>query len=720
MVIASSWEALTVNELRRVLLEAGVDCPTSVYKRKSQLVDLCVASLGTHERLREALQRFRKLEETIMTTTHETPARPRRSTRRPSSTFPDIPSNHIDAMQDETPNNPVFTPARGRVRARTPPATTPTASESLAASQAARRAFQDTQLRKEASPTVRQRSRRPVVRCATPEPSPRPVVRAGRFSIPSDDIILSPTRHIVGSASRETDAARRTVVPSSASRHEGQRTSKERSLSAGRHLSYNWPAVDPEGNPIRWKIRDPFVFSVAPSSHAAIGPVQGAASPVPRKSIANAEPGSSTVSSRGKIHVSKHICQTSHYKRRCLAWTFLISLILLIGYPKREFVITGWMKARHSWNRFRHFLTPVPYCDTKDSDNVLSPCLPCPDNAICANGQFTCKRPQYRKQKHRGEWMCVKNQEVYRHAHHLVETMSTYLSRTQGDVLCGDAVPSDAVLVPKEEAQKVFGNAGLQKPLPSRPPQHDRWIGYTQGALEKRLDSTSHGVWSLGTIERRSLYDLLFDEVLPPFLQDVHYPIAAGNIHLVNNTLITGKISSVVPVYLTRNPQKRFKCVAKEWAYNHGIKVPLCIAVLFIVLRTYKLWARQRALRSAIRRIITENTSIQHLGDGKGYAIGPRASDIHHVLTYGTAPQLSTMALKSISYPEYPTGRLTASATEHHIQLLCEDLVKQDPHFCRSVLYVDRIPFYFNKRVIDRTRLETAQQHQTHVPSIPI
>lgn len=366
------------------------------------------------------------------------------------------------------------------------------------------------------------------------------------------------------------------------------------------------------------------------------------------------------------------------------------------------------------WSQIRHVVIKLPYCDPTAPTENAQVCLPCPDNAVCSNGTFHCKRPQYRKEKHQGEWICVKDQKVYRQAHQLVEIVTAYLNQMQGNVFCGSSIPPDAVLLSLNDTVT---------PSPGRRSTSLRRIGYTQKALEAKLDTLASVAFPAKTSERHALYGLFFDEVLPQFFSDIHFPIGVTDLSVNRGAQDIYRGSpEFVRVYYTRRPTKSLRCIAKEWVYQHGIKLPLCFVSVFIVYKLYKSRRRQKALENAICRIITECTSIQYLAGGKGYAVGPRASDIYHVLIYGKAPALSTMALKTMSFPEYPAQRLAAHVTEQWIEKNCEELVKRDAQFCRSVLYLDRVPFYFNKRVIDRTRLETQQQQPqpTHIATVSI
>lgn len=672
------WDNLTVNELRQILTDSDISCPANVYKKKSQLVQLCHTVFGDGNNLYDALNRYNKLGKHKLNSRSKTPGRMKQPSRRLSAalTHHDVSTSYPDYKEPDTLHPRATTPPlrRGRVRNSVTPVRN-SAFRSLAASEEALREFQGGLLQKQQTPLrsdpfiTQSTQKNPELRSAQDS-----IIRAGRFSLPSDDIILSPTYHTANSPSSYSN---RNLSPKNL---EISSKRPNRDETPPRTHMYNWPALDPQGNPIRWRIRDPFVFNLESPKRN-------------NKTDENNNIKRSVIDHKLENKWrAKHI---PHFFSKFFIFLIVFTLVP-IWYPSIFIPLWSSMIRLHKTYR-----TIKPFCNNRTEISTPIDCVPCPENSICNGMHFECQRPQYRKEKHRGQWICVKDQKIYRQAHVLLKKISSILAEVQGNVSCGGLIPNDALMLNRTEIKSQLLT-----------PDRSIWIGFTRIALENRLNS----IYNLSKTpkDRQLLYQLVFTEVFRTFHNTLYNEI--GSIRIPDtNALSPINNTSTTTIYFTRRQKLPWKCLLKRISIKYGsMLIPFLIAFIYIY-RRYTSAHHRKMLHNAVSRIITENTLIQKLPGGKGYAIGPRASDIHHILLYGKAPEFSTMSLQSVQYPEYTGQPFTKHLDLQRVQNICEDLVKRNADFCRSILYVDRIPFYFNKRVIDISRMNA--QSETQKPS---
>jgi hypothetical protein len=442
-------------------------------------------------------------------------------------------------------------------------------------------------------------------------------------------------------------------------------------------VPYHWPAVDPQGNPICWRIRDPFVVNL----NRACQP-----------SVSKETP---TISSQPSPKTNSPTSSFSykHNKKRLVS--ILLLCVLVVFFPALFSI------SKKGYSFYQNFLREKPFCDV----NVPSQldCLPCPLHGVCRDGHLTCETPQYRKEKRGGTYVCVKDQKTSRQTEQLIEQVSIILSEVAGKASCNEPLPDDAVYVPKTE--KEF------PPLAFPIKKKQYWIGLTRQSIESRLDLLK-SMFILPTEKRQLLYNLVFAEFNSTESQEI-----APSIHILNK-IWHEKTTAFVNVYVSSRPKKSFNCRVKNFIYKAGIQMIAFLLLILILYKKYSKLKNSRLLHSAVYCIITENTSLQQLPAGQAYAVGPRATDIYYLLRFGKAPELTTIFLKKKHYPQYFKQYFTKYITQAQIQQICEELVKKNPNVCRSVLYVDRVPFYFNKLAIKSFQV-TNEQDNTRSKPIP-
>lgn len=526
---------------------------------------------------------------------------------------------------------------------------------SLAASHAAREEFLQQQRQGRRSiPSTPLRSNRSVSRGRK---SGNDVVKtAGRFSVPSGDIVLSPSRRTPARSNPERE---------------------EKLVSA----SY-WPTVDPEGNPVRWQIRDPFVFNLGAEQQAS----PRASSPVDKGRESDSSHRKKAKSKRKTVEPV-----VTYHWGRILSLAGLVLALVFIALPVH-------LSTSGVVGSFVKLLSPLPFCSSDGSGNQTD-CLPCPENAICSEGRMECRRPQFQKQWQHGSWGCVKDNESYRVAYTLMDSLADFLATQRGFHSC------DGKSVHPEGMELVGADGEVS-------------VGFSKCYLESMVNRWRKGKTGISEAARQ----ILFEEVLINAEDQERYcirkaSVPSGMVPLDVAACPNRIYSGQIDLYYSLVDKKTVACVAVEAAKAHIPVISVVLICSALLTSLFRRWKLQRTIAAAVRRVISEHTSVQVMkcaAPQQGYAIGPRAHDILNMMRsprrdsgWAALWKIGRRATtdEAAMYPEY-TG-ISKSLTEADIEKVCDNIVKSDSTFCRSVLAVDMIPFYYSKRVIDRIRLSS-------------
>lgn len=450
-----------------------------------------------------------------------------------------------------------------------------------------------------------------------------PVRTAGRLSLASEDGLQTSPR--LKNTYYSGGGSKRRFVPaedhSSSGEGTPQRTSIRRSLPATTPFL---PVRDPEGNPVRWQIHNPYVIDLVSDDE--------------REKSANVSPKSSN--------------KKKKKKKFKILWGriifVLVTLTSLICAPKQI--------QRLASKAFSVLLSVVlpktrTYCDTGHI-SPTSECLPCPEHARCEEGKIACESPRYFLVRSFGTMRCVADQAADRAANRLRSELIRYLRQKNGEYECLGTIPPHSRIFENKVALSKSGIEELVDKLQNQFPRH------------------------YGREGPKSIF--MSD------LQQEAFGNTEGGIKAANDG-----------TFYTTHVDLPFKCKIKQLAWKFGPYVAV-VLITFLWLRAkYRRWRFTRALKAAVAEVIRDHTKVQRLQNDEeakqGYAIGPRADDIYEMLTGNDKyKKWEKLFIKKLNKKD--------------VANICEWLVARGV-VCRSLLAADMTPFYFNRSIIERGKV---------------
>lgn len=464
--------------------------------------------------------------------------------------------------------------------------------------------------------------------------------------------------------------------------------------------SSSWPTVDPEGRPIRWQIRDPGAFSSTPSvrledekpSHRQSDLGHHQKSPC----LPNIVQQQSSPSGESNLQrrINHHPVVTYRWGRIFSA-TILMVVSMVTYLSKTNMIQPSSILSAMSFPDVLQLFVSPPFCHLNSTTPNVPNCIPCPEHAVCSSGKLVCREPQFREQWRRGTASCVKNTEIYSDAYRLFGTVADFLATQRGAHQCNQKnVDSDGVVIslPGGRESVGFTKCLLINILAAAAnPRKSAKFDVAQQVLFEELihDAQDRQRYAIQVVLRPT-------ESLPKHTTECQDPNQMNEI----------------PVFYSTSERRNLSCVIIETVKSYCISILAGVSIVSVLAISVQRWRYHRTLDKAVRQIIVDYTSVQQphssSDPNQKYAIGPKARDIVNILRASSKMKRwsswgEVSPANSKSYPQY--SWLAKYLNESTVEQVCNNLVKSNSSFCRSVLAVDDTPYFYSKKVIDQIRL---------------